>query len=179
MDQIKSHRIKIGGILKYPVNITQVSKELVGVSMFAKMEVWFTNRHAIGLGHFAPGYSLKRINGNISDYYDYTIRLEASFNQPTTDWTVNILAIDRNESKQIQEFMLQYGLPAVKQWLLQPRSETWFMGRRTLQIGQKKLSSEWATLEFLNEKIVAKQQLNNEHNTGYTPMPANHQARSA
>jgi hypothetical protein len=161
VELIKSKKSKTGKGLTYSIGLKQISELLSEVEIYEKLNIWFNKNEGGGMGLFIPGdNTLNYLKGSSKELLRFNILISGNYSTPLDKWIIIIHAVKAENNKLIKEFLIEIGIPLLRNWFESEKSETWFSGHRYFQIGLNKSLTEYCVLETQNDRII-KKKINN------------------
>jgi len=145
-------RYKVGRDLSHPVGAQAISRLLTDVPQFDELRIIFSWEPGIELGSSQPGWTDRPLKG-VRTHFGFHEVLKIHY-QLQCGWEVWVSPVKRTDKFRIQTCICEIGLPEAANWLAQSRPETWFEGRRVLQLGIDENSTELCFLETHNQWVV-------------------------
>jgi hypothetical protein len=157
VELIQSTKSKTGKGLTYSVGLKKISELLSEVEIYDKLNIWFNKNEGGGMGLFIPGgNTLNYLKGSSKELLRFNILISGNYSTPLDKWTIILHAVKAEISKPTKEFLIEIGIPLLRNWFESEKSETWFSGRRYFQIGLNENQTEYCVLETQNDRIIKK-----------------------
>ncbi len=124
---------KLPRFLAYPLGAQAISDAIVGVPQYDRLSLWFS-RH---------DYEPSDVNGKpitiASRYTRYDVGVSISrdlMERGVYDprWDVTIYAVPKQLNSRIRHALRAHGLNLLRDWLMEPRTETWLSTSHSLTL---------------------------------------------
>lgn len=112
-----------------------ISQLLEGIQLFDDLSISFDKEIGRKMGLFVPGWDFQYMKGNSTDLLKFRRLLDARYSAPLDKWHITLKPVAKEQNKQIKQFLIQIGFPALRKWLVTERTETWFTGHHHFIIG--------------------------------------------
>ncbi len=108
------------------------------------------------MGLFVPGWSGRSMKGESKDLLSFWRVISGTYSKPLDKWSINLKAVEIGNNKSIKNFLIEIGIPLLRNWFESEKSETWFSGHRHFQIGLNENLTEYCTWETHNDRTIKK-----------------------
>jgi hypothetical protein len=148
-----SGRIDPGAGRAYPLGAQLVSRCLAGVPQYDHLRLVFFAGTIGTIGVHVPGWHDRYLRGAVGKQL-------AEFNKLLScgwhlgEWSLWFYPVPKTEKKLIRGLHQTFALPRVRDWLSEPRSDTWFEGQHVLEAGLRREPLELGFLETHNNSVV-------------------------
>jgi len=149
----KSHPIKG---FTHSLGTKQVSELLNGIDIYNDLSISFDKKKGDRMGLFVPGWSGRSMKGESKDLLGFWELISATYSKPLDKWTINLKAIEIEYSKRSKKFLIEIGIPLLRNWFESKKSVTWFSGHRNLQIGLNENLTTYCIWETHNDRTINK-----------------------
>jgi hypothetical protein len=149
----KSHPIKG---FTHSIGTKQVSELLSGINIYDDLSISFDKEKGQRMGLFVPGWSGRYMKGESKDLLSFWRVISGTYSKPLDKWTINLKAVEIENNKWIKKFLIEIGIPLLRNWLESKKPETWFSGHRHFQIGLNANLTEYCTWETHNDRTIEK-----------------------
>jgi hypothetical protein len=150
------YKDKIGAGQSYPLGTEAISKALEGIPQYSKLSLTYRNGDGASLGATSSQYSMGKVKQDTSDLINFQQVLTAAYSHRWATWSLILQRVSSAQNKQVKSFLLQTGLPLLKDWLSQERPDTWYNGYWYFQIGVNKAMDQYAVRENFNHQLISK-----------------------
>lgn len=142
------------------VNFKYVTDFIGDIETIEAIDISLDGNLGEPIGIYQAGWSSKRVKGNASELSRFTEILNVSYSPHEllilNQWHIGIKANHKKDNLRVQGFVKNIGLSIIKDWLNQPKEETWYLNRRHLQIGLNITLSKYCIFETQEANIVSK-----------------------
>ncbi|MDR1503381.1 MAG: hypothetical protein LBT43_13115 [Prevotella sp.] len=142
--------------LVMPVNFNTIANKIGDIDNIEEIDIVSTNEMGRRIGLFVPGRALVKIKGNSQELLSFTEFMSVNYSEPLDKWTVRLYACYKEHNSIIKDFIINIAIPIIKDWLIIDKVDTWYLGRRYLQIGINEDISKYCVFETHNDKIIHK-----------------------
>ena len=156
MELIKSIKSKTRKGLTHSVGLKLISELLSEVGMYDNLSIWFNKNEGGGMGLFIPGGSMNYLKGSSKELLRFNILISGNYSTPLDKWSILLNAVKTENNKLTKKFLIEIGIPLLRNWFESEKSETWFAGHRYFQIGLNESLTEYCILETQNDRIIKK-----------------------
>ena len=108
------------------------------------------------MGLFVPGWSMRNLKGNSKELLDFKTIIAGNYSTKLGKWTLTLFAEKVENNKRTKEFLIETGLPLLRNWFESKKTETWYEGSRYFQIGLDNGYSKYCILETQNDRVIDK-----------------------
>ena len=108
------------------------------------------------MGLFVPGWTLRYLKGNSKELLDFRTIITGNYSAQIDKWTLMLYAEKVENNKRTKEFLIETGLPILRNWFESKKTETWYEGSRYFQIGLNNGLTEYCILETQNDRVINK-----------------------
>lgn len=134
----------------HPVSTQKLSEALADVPQFRDINLHYLAAEGDILGSTVGseklhGAAAKKLDG-------YREFLTCHWNRDD-GWRITIHSVPSTRKAAASRVFVEQALPAFKQWLSVRRADSWFIGRRYLQIGLSEFTDEIALREVHNDHV--------------------------
>lgn len=151
-----TYKEKLGIGMSYPVGTEAISKALEEVPQYDNLSISYRKTEGRTLGVYSPTRSLVRLKQDTRELLGFDEIIAVWYSEPKKTWPITVHRSQSNQSKQIRIFLLNVGLPLIKEWLITKRSETWYNGYRHFSIGLNATIVQYAVRETFNDQLISK-----------------------
>jgi len=149
----KSHPIKG---FTHSIGTKQISELLSGIDIYDDLSISFDKEKGHRMGLFVPGWSGRSMKGESKDLLGFWRVISGTYSKPLDKWTINLKAVEIGNNKRIKNFLIEIGIPLLRNWFESKKSETWFSGHRHFQIGLNENLTEYCIWETHNDRTIKK-----------------------
>jgi len=150
-----SYKPMPGKALSYPIQAQQISYLLRDVPMYDELSLCFSKECGLGLGVRVPGCSTRYLKKPSHELLKFKELLNLGYGP--LGWQIWVHAVGRERKYLANKALAECGLVKLKTWLFEEKSETWYEGRRVLQVGANEEIDELCFLETHNDGIISKE----------------------
>ncbi len=151
-----SHKSKPISGLTHSIGAKQISESLTGIGIYNDLSISFDKEKGHRMGLFVPGWSGRYMKGESKDLLGFWRVISGDYSKPLEKWTINLKAVEIKNNKQIKNFLIEIGLPLLRNWFESEKTETWYTGNRHFQIGLNENLTEYCTWETHNDRTIEK-----------------------
>jgi hypothetical protein len=142
----------------HPVSTEMLSEALGGLPQFSEIKLYYRSSEGKVLDESMPGSGDRKLHGAAATALDgYRDFLECIWT-PADEWTLTVYTVPSNRKAEIKRECTEHALPALRKWLAVSRDDSWFIGRRALQIGVSEFTDEVALRETHNDRVTHQQE---------------------
>lgn len=133
-------KAKLPKYLSFPVNATILSEAFKGVPQYDKLSAYYVEYHLIGNTDYSTNMKLGKPFPVLSISYTYEKPgLTGSYEMERLGfydekWLITVNSLPSVKKHIAKELLIEKGLPRLKKWLQQPRTETWRDGRHNIVV---------------------------------------------
>lgn len=137
----------------HPTSTEKLSNALAGVPQFSEIRLQFDAREGkvLGKNHRLQGAIAKKLEG-------YRLFLECSWSQED-GWGIEVFAIPSARKAKLAAACAELAFPALREWLVARRAESWFIGKRYFQVAVSEFTDELALQEIHNDRVEFQREL--------------------
>ena len=150
-----TYKDKLGIGLSYPIGTQLISESLEGVPQYDSLSIHYRKHKGPWLAA-SPMRDLYNIEGDVLDLYPFDTVIQAYYSKQQESWSIIVYRTLKAQNKLVHDFLLSIGLVLIKNWLSDERSETWYNGFRTFQIGLNTPLDQYAVRETFNNRLIDK-----------------------
>lgn len=143
-----------------PVTFKTIVEKIGDIDNIEELEVVSSNEIGRKIGLFVPGWSSIKIKGNAQDLLSFTEIISVDYSEPLDKWTIRLYACNKEYNSIVKTFIINIAIPIINDWLTEDKVDTWYLGRRYLQIGINENISQYCVFEIHNDKIIRKNAVN-------------------
>ncbi|MBU3011123.1 hypothetical protein KO506_06895 [Polaribacter vadi] len=149
----KSHPIKG---FTHSIGTKQISEMLSGIGIYNDLSISFNKEKGHRMGVSVPGWNGRTMKGQSRDLLGFWRVISGTYSKPLDKWTINLKAVEIENNKRIKKFLIEIGIPLLRNWFESEKPETWYNGHRNLLIGLNENLTEYCTWETHNDRTVKK-----------------------
>ena len=142
--------------MTHSIGAKQISESLSGIGIYNDLSISFDKEKGHRMGIFVPGWNGRSMKGESRDLLGFWRVISGTYSKPLEKWTVNLKAVEIKDNKQIKKFLIEIGLPLLRNWFESEKPETWYNGHRNFLIGLNENLTEYCTWETHNDRTVKK-----------------------
>lgn len=146
--------------LATPINFKTIVEKIGDIDNINDLDVVFPNDKGRQIGLFVPGWSFVKIKGSAQELLSFTEIVSVNYSEPQDKWTIRLYACNKELNSIIKDFIINIAIQIIKDWLIEDKADTWYLGRRYLQIGINEDMSQYCVFETHNNKIIRKNIVN-------------------
>ncbi len=151
-----SHKSKPTPGLTHSIGAKQISESLSKIGVYNDLSIYFDKEKGRRMGLFVPGWSGRYMKGESRDLLGFWNVISGTYSKPLNQWTLNLKPVAIKDNKQIKKFLIEMGLPLLRNWFETERPETWYNGYRQFQIGLNEDLTEYCIWETQNDRTIEK-----------------------
>lgn len=140
--------------LSHPLSTEKLSQALQGVPQFHELTLRYLSTEGVALGKAIPGDDAHQLHGAQAGKLDAYRRILECRWQQGEGFTITVDCVPSDRKASVAKAVLEQALPAIRTWLSESKSESWFNGHRHLQVGLSEIVDELALRETHNDRIV-------------------------
>lgn len=140
----------------HSIGAKQISESLNGIGIYNDLSISFDKEKGHRMGLFVPGWNGRYMKGESKDLLSFWSVISGTYSKPLDKWTINLKAVEIENNKRIKKFLIEIGIPLLRNWFESEKSETWFSGHRHFQIGLNENLTEYCTWETHNDRTIKK-----------------------
>ena len=142
--------------MTHSIGVKQISESLNGLGIYNDLSISFDKEKGNRMGVFVPSWSGRYMKGESRDLLRFWRVISGTYSTQLDKWSLNIKAVEVHKSKQVKNFLIEIGLPLLRNWFESKKSETWYSGHRNFLIGLNENLTEYCTWETLNDRTIKK-----------------------
>jgi len=154
MELISSHKSKPAKGLTHSLGPKKISELLSGIEIYNNLNLWLSKEKGAGIGLFVPGWNLKYLKGNSTKFLKFNTILTGNYSRSLNKWSIILYSIKIEHNKRVKQFLIETGVPVLRNWFESEKTETWYEGRRYLQIGLNENLTEYCIFETQNDQVI-------------------------
>lgn len=137
----------------HPTSTEKLSQALEGIEQFAQIELRFVSREGkvLGENHRLHGPVAKKLEA-------YRLFLECSWSEED-GWAIEVFATPSERKAKLSAACTALAFPALRDWLMTKRPDSWFIGRRYFQVAVSEFTNELALQEIHNDRVEFQREL--------------------
>jgi hypothetical protein len=109
------------------------------------------------LGVYVPGwFDGRKLKGYSKDLLSFQCLIAINYSEPLDEWGMKLYPVELDKTKRSKSILLRIALPEIKKWLDAIEAETWYAGRRYLQIGIDYKTKKYCIFETQDDRIIEK-----------------------
>src|SRR5262245_24073336 len=135
------HRDRLPMDLSYPIGAEVLSEAFRGVPQYGMLSLFFTTWRQPGTAAAATKASRGAGRQHVLCANYRHLRpghgssgalIRSGFYEP--DWSLSVYAVPRQCRSLVRALLIRDGMPLLRAWLTEPRTETWLIGQRWLLV---------------------------------------------
>ena len=152
MEILPYTKYKIAKHLAHPIGFEIIDKALSDCSRSGELLLLFTDDSGKEIGRHQPGWNNKYLQGpqKIFGFVEVLKIYCAS----TTGCSLTVRPVERQKKSLTRRALVEVGLGKAVNWISQERPETWFEGRRVLQLGLDAEMTRMCFFETHDARVV-------------------------
>ncbi len=152
---------------KHSLGSEKISELLNGISIYENLTISFDKSEGERMGLFVPGWKLRNLKGNSKELLEFRTLICGIYSTISDKWFIILKPIRTENNIVIKEFLIETGIPILRNWFESEKTSTWYSGHRHFQIGVNENLTEFCILETQNDLVVNKSIENiTVHNSG-------------
>ena len=129
---------------------------LSGIGIYDDLSISFDKEKGHRMVLFVPGWSGRSMKGESKDLLGFWRVISGTYSKPLDKWTINLKAVKIENNKWIKKFLIEIGIPLLRNWFESEKPETWYNGHRNFLIGLNENLTEYCSWETHNDRTVSK-----------------------
>lgn len=152
---------------KHSLGAEKISELLTGTSIYENLSISFDKEEGQRMGLFVPGWKLRNLKGNSKELLEFRTLVCGLYSTISDKWFLILKPIRTENNVEVKKFLIETGIPILRNWFESEKSNTWYSGHRYFQIGINENLTEFCILETQNDLVINKK-INNitVHNSG-------------
>ena len=151
-----NYKSKIGKEFTHSLGSKRISELLNGIDIYDNLSISFDKSEGGKMGLFVPGWNLRYLKGNSKKLLDFKTLISGIYSTVSDKWFINLKPVHISENKSIKPFLVNIGIPVLRNWFKAEKSESWYAGHRSFQIGINEKMTEYCVLETQNDLVINK-----------------------
>ncbi len=145
--------------LTHSIGANQISDSLKGIQIYDDLSISFDKDKGNRMGIFVPGWNSIYMKGESRDILDFRRVISGTYSHPLEKWSLNLKAVELKYNKKTKKFLIEIGLPLMRNWFELEKPETWYNGHRNFLIGLNNNLTEYCIWETYNDRTVNKKRI--------------------
>tara|TARA_R110000850_G_scaffold18580_4_gene57020 strand:+ start:158380 stop:158883 length:504 start_codon:yes stop_codon:yes gene_type:complete len=145
---------------KHSLGAEKISELLNGISIYENLTISFDKSEGERMGVFVPGWNLRNLKGNSKELLEFRTVVCGIYSTISNKWFLVLKPIKTETNIVVKKFLIEIGIPIIRNWFESKRSNTWYSGHRYFQIGLNENLTEFCILETQNDLVINKKVVN-------------------
>jgi hypothetical protein len=134
----------------------KISELLQGIRIYDILTIGFDKSQGEQMGVLVPGWMDRKLKGNSKELLEFRSLIYCSYSTVLDNWKLTLKPIKLENNVVVKKFLIEIGIPILRNWLDTDKSSTWYSETRYFQIGINENATEFCILETKNNLVVFK-----------------------
>ena len=152
-----SHKPKLPKQLSFPIGAKGINDTLSDIELDEEISLFFNNEAGRRMGYYRPGYALVKMKGESSDLLSFRRVISVNYSHPRQLWNITVYPASKDRIVAVKELIKNVGLKLIHDWLLKPKTQTWYRGHRYLILGLHESGDGYCLWETHNDRTIKKE----------------------
>jgi hypothetical protein len=141
-----TYKRKLPKDLSFPVGAKVISEALNGIEQYSKLKLYFSDSSFLRRSEFLSKPKNKETVLVLQLYYYYMRSISKymiDLGWVGESWSISIYPVPLDRKHEVQQHLVNDGLPKLKKWLSIKRPETWYAGQHYFSIAYNLSTQEF------------------------------------